>query len=116
MPLDYFSFEQPWLQTLIAVGLLILLAVIANWVAKQVVLRLVRKVLAISPLADEQKALGAIVRRLSNIVPAVVIQLGIGEETGVAGDVADDEAAFLRLTKHVAAFYACRHPESMSPR
>ncbi|MDZ4370661.1 MAG: mechanosensitive ion channel [Phenylobacterium sp.] len=71
-------FEQPWLQTASALTVLILLAFVANWVAKKVVLGLIRRGLARSPFAYEQTQLGDVVARLSNIVPALVIQVGIG--------------------------------------
>lgn len=60
-------FDQPRLQAMLAIMLLIAIAWIANWVAKRLVSTLVVKLL---------EHLGSIVARLSNIAPALVIQLG----------------------------------------
>ena len=78
MSFELIPFEQPWLQTASALAVLVLLAFAANWIAKQVVLRLIRRGLALSPLASDQTQLGDVVARLSNIVPAIVIQVGVG--------------------------------------
>lgn len=78
LTLDPMIFDQPWLQSAMALAGLVLLAAIANWIAKRIVLKLARKLLAISPLAEDGAALGSIIRRLSTIVPAIVIQFGIG--------------------------------------
>jgi miniconductance mechanosensitive channel len=78
LTLAFATFRQPWLQTTTSLALLALLALAANWTAKHVVLHLIRRGLALSRLANEQAELGDIVVRLSNVVPAVLIQLGIG--------------------------------------
>lgn len=78
MPFDPPPIEQPWLQTLAALGALVLVALAANWIAKAIVHGLLRRAAAISPLAAEGTTLGVIASRLANIVPAVVIQAGVG--------------------------------------
>jgi miniconductance mechanosensitive channel len=70
--------ESPWAQAAAAIAVLLAVAYVANWIAKRVVLRLIQRGLALSPLAEEGPQLGRIVRRLSNIMPALVIQFGIG--------------------------------------
>ncbi|MFT3975529.1 MAG: mechanosensitive ion channel [Sphingomonas bacterium] len=94
--------QLPWLQTLAALAALILAAMLANWIAKRIVLKLIRRVLSHSPFATEANELGAIVRRLSNIMPALVIQIGIGTVPNlplwVAPLVRNIAAAFTILT------------------
>jgi len=70
--------QAPWLQTAAALAVLIVAAALANWIAKRIVLQLIQRLLHFSPFAAEAGELSAIVRRLSNIMPAVIIQLGIG--------------------------------------
>ena len=65
MSFELIPFEQPWLQTASALAVLVLLAFAANWIAKQVVLRLIRRGLALSPLASDQTQLGDVVARLT---------------------------------------------------
>ncbi|AJR27002.1 MULTISPECIES: mechanosensitive ion channel family protein [unclassified Sphingobium] len=69
---------EPWMQGGLAFLLLILFAWGANWVAKRIVLRLLLRLLGQLPFHVEAKHIGAIVARLSNIVPALIIQGGIG--------------------------------------
>ncbi|MFP5469432.1 MAG: mechanosensitive ion channel family protein, partial [Alphaproteobacteria bacterium] len=68
---------QPWIATSIALAILIAVMVIANWISKRIIVRIVMRLLARMSLYGETPALGAVVTRLSNIVPALVIQLGI---------------------------------------
>ncbi len=69
--------DQPWLQTLIAILLLALAAALANWLAKQIVLRLFNRLLTLTPLEDERAALSRTAQRLSNLVPALIVHAGI---------------------------------------
>ncbi|MFC4256106.1 mechanosensitive ion channel [Altererythrobacter xixiisoli] len=69
--------SEPWMQTGLALILLLMAAWVANWVAKQIVLKLLLRLLAHLPFNIEAGHIGAIVARLSNIVPALVIQWGI---------------------------------------
>lgn len=70
--------DHPWAQTGIALGALLLGAAVANWIAKHIVLRLILRLIARTPLSHELTQLDRVARRLSNIVPAVIIQIGIG--------------------------------------
>ena len=73
---DMFA-SYTWLQALIALAGLLLVATVANWIAKRIVLRLFLRILSRTALAFEGQLLGRIVARLSNIVPAIIIQIGI---------------------------------------
>ncbi|WP_257558185.1 mechanosensitive ion channel family protein [Sphingobium sp. CFD-2] len=70
--------EQPWMQSGLALLLLGVFAWIANWIAKRIVLRLLLRLLNHFPFRIEAGHVGTIVARLSNIVPALVVELGIG--------------------------------------
>ena len=70
--------NEPWMQSGLALLLLGIVAWAANWVAKRIVLRLLLRLLHHLPFRIEGKHIGAIVARLSNIVPALVIQVGVG--------------------------------------
>ncbi|WP_243451063.1 mechanosensitive ion channel family protein [Sphingosinicella sp. CPCC 101087] len=97
---------QPWAQSAVALGALLAVAFIANWVAKRIVLNLIQRGLALSPLAAGSVQLGRIVRRLSNAVPALIIQLGIGVVPHLPPQipllVANVCAAFIILTVAIA--------------
>ncbi|WP_151816075.1 mechanosensitive ion channel family protein [Acinetobacter soli] len=70
--------QYPWLEMLCSIAILIFFAVLANFIAKQIVVRGVRK--AISKLKFINQSLFAqhsVIRRISNIVPAIVIMNGI---------------------------------------
>jgi len=68
---------EPWMQAGLALLLLLIFAWLTNWLAKRIVLRLVMRVLDRFPSQIGANHIGAIVARLSNIVPALVIQAGI---------------------------------------
>jgi len=63
---------------LIAAGLLVAAAFIGYWIAKEVLLRALTMALARGPHEAERAAFLRVVRRLANLVPATVVQLGIG--------------------------------------
>jgi len=69
---------HPWLQAALAALALVAIAWAANWIAKRVVLRAFMRLLANLPFEVEAAELRSIVARLSNIVPAIVVQAGIG--------------------------------------
>lgn len=69
--------RESWMQSGLALLLLAAFAWIANWVAKRIVLRLLLRLLSHLPFHVEAQHIGAIVARLSNIVPALVVQVGI---------------------------------------
>ncbi len=55
-----------------------MVAVAANWVAKKLILGLIRRGLALSRFAGERVQLGDVVARLCNIAPAIAVQMGVG--------------------------------------
>jgi len=96
---------QPWLQTLLAVAGLILVALIANWIAKQVVLRLFGRLLGQLAFPAEG-SIRSVVARLSNILPALIIQFGIGAVPHIPPEMSAAIrslcAAFIILTMAIA--------------
>jgi miniconductance mechanosensitive channel len=68
----------PEAQVLVAAGLLIGAAVAGYWIARKVLLRALTAALAQATHETEHKAFLRVVRRLANLVPAAIIQLGIG--------------------------------------
>lgn len=69
--------QAPWMQTGMAVLFLVALAWLTNWIAKRIVLKVLLRLLSHLPFRIEAGHIGAVVARLSNIVPALVIQTGI---------------------------------------
>ena len=69
--------DQAWLQVLISLALLVLAAGIGNFIAKKIVLRLIRRLIARSPIGGEAGAITRIVRRLANLVPTLIVATGI---------------------------------------
>ena len=68
---------QPWLQAVCGLGLLALIAFLANLIVKVVILRIFRRIAsAWGHAAGELQA--PITDRLANIVPAIVVARGIG--------------------------------------
>lgn len=68
---------QPWLQALLGLGLLALVAFLANLIVKLVILRLFRRIVRARGHVDGE-LLTPITDRLANIVPAIVVARGIG--------------------------------------
>ena len=97
---------EPWMQTGISLLLLLACAWISNWIAKEIVRRIVMRVLEHLPFPIEARHIGAIVARLSNIVPALVIQAGIAAvphmPAGVTALVQSLCAGFIILTIAIA--------------
>ena len=72
------SDQYPWLEMSTSLSILILLAILANFIAKQVVVRGIRKL--VSKMKSANSSIFAehnVIRRISNIVPAIVIMNGI---------------------------------------
>jgi len=65
------------MQAGLALTLLLGVAWLANWVAKRIVLNLAMRLLGRLRSEDETRHIGTVAARLSNIVPALVIQAGI---------------------------------------
>ncbi|WP_151765533.1 mechanosensitive ion channel family protein [Acinetobacter soli] len=70
--------QYPWLEMLCSIVILIFFAVLANFIAKQIVVRGVRKVISKLKFINQSLfAQHSVIRRISNIVPAIVIMNGI---------------------------------------
>lgn len=97
--------RHPQLHTLISLGLLVLAAWIANWLVKRILLRTLYRGLRATQL-DRSIADSPVISRLANIVPALILSLGIafvpnlpGEMTQIVGNVC---SAFIVLTLALA--------------
>jgi miniconductance mechanosensitive channel len=85
--LDKFAFLQniqewsdqyPWLEMLTSLSILLFFAFLANFIAKQVVVRGIRKLISKMKFAySEIFSEHSVIRRVANIVPAIVILNGI---------------------------------------
>ena len=72
------SDQYPWLEMLTSLSMVILLAILATFIAKQVVVRGIRKLIAKLPFFNDSIiARHSVIRRITNIVPAVVLMNGI---------------------------------------
>ena len=60
------------------IGALLLIAWVANWLTKRVLLRGLRRALHASRAVRESDAQFKVVPRLANVVPALVLWLGVG--------------------------------------
>lgn len=70
--------QYPWLEMLTSLSIVILLAILANFIAKQIVVRGIRKLISKMPFANSEIiSQHNVIRRIANIVPAVVIMNGI---------------------------------------
>ncbi|MPW42861.1 mechanosensitive ion channel family protein [Acinetobacter guerrae] len=70
--------QYPWLEMLTSLSILIILAIIANFIAKQIVVRGIRKLISKIKSANQSIfAQHSVIRRIANIVPAIVIMNGI---------------------------------------
>lgn len=72
------SDQYPWLEMLTSLSILILFALLANFIAKQIVVRGIRKLISKLKFANnEVLSQHSVIRRVANIVPAIVIINGI---------------------------------------
>ncbi|MAK30368.1 MAG: mechanosensitive ion channel protein MscS [Acinetobacter sp.] len=70
--------QYPWFEMLTSLSILILLAILANFIAKQIVVRGIRKAISkIKFLNQSIFAQHSVIKRIANIVPAIVIMNGI---------------------------------------
>jgi len=93
MPQQYTA-SLEWLQqypeflTLLSVALLLLGAWVANWIVKRILVRGVYKALSATPLgADPVVREAGVVARLANVVPALIIAIGILAVPGIPPEV-----------------------------
>lgn len=77
--LEAFLAAYPWIYTLIALSILVLAALFANFVVKKILLRVVNHFLGRTAYGrDEELRRYGVIERLANIMPAFVIASGIG--------------------------------------
>ncbi|MEE8438313.1 MAG: hypothetical protein V3S07_01915, partial [Micropepsaceae bacterium] len=97
---------NPWMQISAGITLLILVAGLADWLTKHVLLRAIRRALNFIPSEKVSKDLASVVGRFAHIVPALVLQLGIAWvphlQDWVASLVANLAAAFIILAVIIA--------------
>ncbi|THF57706.1 mechanosensitive ion channel family protein [Pseudothauera rhizosphaerae] len=76
--------QQPLAYSLTALGLLVLLAWLANWITKHVLLRGLRRLVeTLDRVEGDRSHLMRVIARLANAVPALVLSTGIGAVPGL---------------------------------
>lgn len=90
--------DQPWLQTLISIAVLLFLAILGNWIAKRVIHKVLERVLRGSAIEAAGATLEKVVLRLSNLVPALIVNAGIAAVPHLS------ETVVLLVQKLAAAF------------
>jgi len=75
--LPAFVDAPPWLETVIGVVALAFAAFLANLIVKQVILRIFQRAVGAAGVKLKGAALDPVVRRLANVVPAIVIARGV---------------------------------------
>lgn len=105
------SDHYPWLEMLTSLSILILLALLANFIAKQVVVRGIRKLISKMKFVNQDIfAQHSVIRRVSNIVPAIVIMNGIvtvphlSEKVTILVQMAAQAFIFLTLALAISEF------------
>lgn len=78
----------PWLATLVYALALIVVAIIADWITKRVLLRVVKRAVQASPTTYDDALLGrGVIHRLAHVVPAMVVYYGMPLVPGVRDEV-----------------------------
>lgn len=94
--------QLPMVQASMGLVILAVIAWLMNWIAKTIVLRLMIKLLQRLPFDMSGPQLASLIGRLSNIVPTLVVQIGIGAvphlPVWLVGFVHSLCAAFIILT------------------
>jgi miniconductance mechanosensitive channel len=105
------SDHYPWLEMFTSLSILILLAFLANFIAKQVVVRGIRQLISKMKFVNQDIfAQHSVIRRVSNIVPAIVIMNGIvtvphlSEKVTVLIQMAAQAFIFLTLALAISEF------------
>lgn len=76
--LQEWSNQYPWLEMITSFSIVIFLAILANFVAKQVIVRGIRKLISKTAFANNDIITQySVIQRIANIVPALVIMNGI---------------------------------------
>ena len=102
---SFFS-SHPWLQMMIGITLLVGAATLANLIVKRLILRVVVRALDVMSVTLEAHMIEPTVRRLANVVPAIVISRGVAVvphlPQAVVTVVANVCSAFIILTLALA--------------
>lgn len=69
--------KYPFSETIIAIFILIIVSIIANFFIKRVLLRIIDRLLSRTPIGRDDVRAQTVIERLANIVPAVIISSGI---------------------------------------
>lgn len=72
-----------WAEAALGVAAIVLLAWVANWLSKKLVVRPVTALIARTPLRNETQDVRALVTHLANVVPAIIVMQGIGLVEGI---------------------------------
>lgn len=76
---------HPWLQTLVVLGIVVLVAALANWFTRRVLLRGLMHLMVTGPFAEDRELLRTpVVSRLANVVPAALLASGIDVVPGLS--------------------------------
>lgn len=76
--IQVWSDQYPWLEMLSSLGLVLIFAILANFIAKQIVVRGIRKLVSKMTFSHSQiLSEHSVIKRFANIVPAIVILNGI---------------------------------------
>lgn len=94
---------SPFMYTLAAVALLVVLSAILNFIVKKILLRLVNRALRLTPAANiGDNLIEKVIARLANIVPALVFTRGVfwipNLPEGLASFIRNVAASFIILT------------------
>jgi miniconductance mechanosensitive channel len=72
------SDQYPLLDMFLSLGLIIILAILANFIAKRIVVRGIRKIIEKVSFANQDVfSQHSVIRRIANIVPAIIVMNGI---------------------------------------
>ncbi|WP_226634473.1 mechanosensitive ion channel family protein [Novosphingobium profundi] len=80
-------FDEAWVEALATLIGLFLLAGAANWLTKRLTVHPVERLIARTPLRNEAGDVKALVRHLSNVVPAVIVLQGIAVIAHLPGEL-----------------------------
>ena len=106
MNMQFPGLDDAWAETALAIVALLILAIAVNWTAKQVVVRLLQRLLARASHPSDAEQVGKIAWRLSNVAPGLVLQYGVAAVPHVPAQaavlIANLSAAFVILTIAIA--------------
>jgi len=106
MNMQFPGLDDAWAETALAIVALLILAIAVNWTAKQVVVRLLQRLLARASHPSDAEQVGKIAWRLSNVAPGLVLQYGVAAVPHLPAQaavlIANLSAAFVILTIAIA--------------